>query len=207
MDTGPLSQLRCWSMSFVWRLGTAIVPGNLSTQMIGEPRPNPFLRDDSAGWGSPQGLLPWEEALSRRLLCVTGGRAVSVALAYDSWAWATSWPVLLRLPLTFTNSGAFSCSSCNFCFSSSSCSNFCCRFNSSISKSDLFFCASSSFCFITWSRFLFSITFCSSGLFWGARPLFWFIRSSRWRSWWLRDVLTGLTSFWGLISSGLSSSI
>lgn len=37
--------------------------------------------------------------------------------------------------------------------------------------------------------------------------LFWFMRSSLWRSWWLRDVLTGLTSFWGLISSGLSSSM
>ena len=37
--------------------------------------------------------------------------------------------------------------------------------------------------------------------------LFWFIRSSLWRSWWFRDVLTGLTSFWGLMSSGLSSSI
>lgn len=120
MGTGPLSQLRCWSMSSVWRIGTATVPGNRSTQKVGERRPNPFSRDDSAAWGSPQGLLPWEEARSRRLLCVTGGRAVSAARAYDSWAWATSWPVRLRLPLTFTNSGAFSCSSCNFCFSSSS---------------------------------------------------------------------------------------
>lgn len=53
------------------------------------------------------------------------------------------------------------------------CSSFCCLFMSSISRSLLFLWAScSSFCALRiCSRFLFSRTFWSSGLFWGARPL------------------------------------
>lgn len=66
-------------------------------------------------------------------------------------------------------------------YQSFTCSSFCCLFMSSISKSLLFLWAScSSFCCLrTWSLFLFSRTFWSSGLFWGARPL---CRIHQWNS-------------------------
>ena len=53
------------------------------------------------------------------------------------------------------------------------CSSFCCLFMSSISRSLLFLWASCSsfWALSTCSLFLFSRTFWSSGLFWGARPL------------------------------------
>lgn len=66
LNTGPLSQLKCWWTSFVWRIGTATVTGSLSTQVVGKPKQILFKGTVLCWLGFSQGIWPWGgEALGR----------------------------------------------------------------------------------------------------------------------------------------------
>lgn len=59
LNTGPLSQLKCWWTSFVWRIGTETVTGSLSTQVVGKPKQILFKGTVLCWLGFSQGIWPW----------------------------------------------------------------------------------------------------------------------------------------------------
>lgn len=58
LNTGSLSQLKCWWTSFVWRIGTATVTGSLSTQVVGKPKQILFKGTVLCWLGFSQGIWP-----------------------------------------------------------------------------------------------------------------------------------------------------